>query len=93
MLDSRSSLQEIRAQLKLEKHLGFRSRDLKDLILQWKSGKTSCPPTWKSLLSVLKDLGLKKLHQQIQDYFHGEWEVTCDSCIMHYKNRIPVRRD
>ena len=57
----------------LKNHLGLYNRyDLGNLIKEWKSERASCPPTWKSLLSVLKELDLKKLSQQIEDYFSGE---------------------
>ena len=37
-------------------------------IIEWKSGRSRLPPTWKSLLSVLKHLNLEELCQQIEDY-------------------------
>ena len=41
---------------------------VKQAIILWKSGRSCFPPTWKSLLSVLKKLNLEELSQQIKDY-------------------------
>ena len=41
---------------------------VKQAIIAWKSGRSHFPPTWKSLLSVLKKLNLEELSQQIKDY-------------------------
>ena len=46
---------------------------IKQAFIMWKSGRSCFPPTWKSLLSVLKNLNLEELSQQIKDYlFFGE---------------------
>ena len=39
---------------------------------QWESGNSQHPPTWRSLLAVLRKLDLTDLSQQIEDYMHGE---------------------
>ena len=47
---------------------------LQILIGQWKSDKNSrLPPTWMSLLEVLREQNLKELSQQIEDCISGEY--------------------
>ena len=43
-------------------------------ITHWKSKSQSSryPPTWRSLLDILKDLGLNELSQRIEDAFYGK---------------------
>ena len=45
---------------------------VKRAIVEWESGRSRLPPTWKSLLSVLKDLNLEELSQHIEDYLYSE---------------------
>ena len=42
------------------------------VIEQWKSVGGKHPPTWKSLLDILKELDLEDLNQAVEDYLHGE---------------------
>ena len=42
----------------------------------WLSGKSSLPPTWRSLYQVLEELGLLELSQRIQEYLICE----CTMC-------------
>ena len=68
-----TSLKAILSQLRA--HIGVSEyyRDFKRVIIEWNSGRSHIPPTWKSLLSVLKDLNLEELSQQIEDYLiYGE---------------------
>ena len=42
------------------------------IVRQWiESGYSLRPPTWRSLLAVLRELDLTDLSQQIEDYMHG----------------------
>ena len=43
-------------------------------IIHWKSKSQNSryPPTWRSLLDILKDLGLKELNQRIENAFYGK---------------------
>ena len=38
----------------------------------WLSGRSPRPSTWRSLLQVLREVGLEELCQQVEDCFHGE---------------------
>ncbi len=40
---------------------------LEIIISQWESGSSDIPPTWGSLLSILKKLNLNDLRQQVMD--------------------------
>ena len=42
------------------------------VISEWVSGKSSHPPTWRTLLSILRKLDLGELSQQIEDYLSSE---------------------
>ena len=46
--------------------------DVEKVIHEWESGRTHFPPTWKSLLKELKELHLKELSQQIENFLYGE---------------------
>ena len=38
----------------------------------WVSGRSRYPPTWRTLLDILRKLDLVELSQQIEDYLSGE---------------------
>ena len=40
---------------------------LEIVINQWESENSGIPPTWGSLLTILQDLGLQDLQQQVED--------------------------
>ena len=40
---------------------------LEIVIGQWGIGNSNCPPTWRSLLDILKQLNLQNLCQKIED--------------------------
>ena len=44
------------------------------IIDEWKPGKSRRPPTWRSLLDVLRELDLKDLSQDLEEYMQGEYE-------------------
>ena len=47
------------------------------VICEWESDRSHLPPTWGSLLRVLKQLHLRDLSQQIEDYLlFGELCIT-----------------
>lgn len=43
-----------------------------DVIDEWQRKNDECPPTWRSLFQVLKELDLERLSQQIKDYLGSE---------------------
>ena len=70
-----TSLAEIPAQLAAV--LGVRlmageEQEVEIVIGKWESGQSQHPITWRSLLDILKELDLKDLSQEIEDYMHGE---------------------
>ena len=48
---------------------------LEVLLGLWLSGRSPRPPTWRSLLQVLTELGLQELSQQIEDYFQDGFKL------------------
>lgn len=80
-----SSLAKIPAQLAsaagidLQEHvmeLTDKNKRVELIIDQWKAGDSQRPATWKSLLSILQELGLEELSHEIEDYMHGEQSIT-----------------
>ena len=45
---------------------------VEEVIFQWSAGRSRRFPTWKNLLSVLQDIGLVDLSQQIQEFIKGK---------------------
>ena len=43
-----------------------------ELVLQWSAGHSRRPPTWRQLLTVLQDIGLVLLSQQIEEFLKGK---------------------
>ena len=43
-----------------------------EVILQWSAGRSLRPPTWRQLLTVLQDIGLIPLSQQIEEFLKGK---------------------
>ena len=43
---------------------------VEEVILQWSARRSHCP-TWRQLLTVLQDIGLVDLSQQIQEFMEG----------------------
>lgn len=41
------------------------------ILNQWASGRSLRPPTWRSLLEVLCEVGLNKLGQEMEDFMNG----------------------
>lgn len=42
---------------------------------QWESGKSTQPPTWRSLLKILRKLNFNDMSQQIEDFLLGKCNV------------------
>ena len=42
------------------------------IVGRWESGTSQRPLTWRSLLDVLRELGLTDLSQELEDYMLGE---------------------
>ena len=45
---------------------------VEEVILQWSAGRSCRSPTWRQLLTVLQDIGLVDLSQQIQEFIKGK---------------------
>ena len=43
-----------------------------EVVLQWSAGHSHHPPTWRQLLTVLQDIGLVLLSQQIKEFLKGK---------------------
>ena len=43
-----------------------------EVVLQWSAGRSRRPPTWRQLLTVLQDIGLIPLSQQIEEFLKGK---------------------
>ena len=43
-----------------------------EVVLQWSAGHSLRPPTWRQLLTVLQDIGLVPLSQQIEEFLKGK---------------------
>ena len=43
-----------------------------EMVLQWSAGRSRRPPTWRQLLTVLQDIGLVPLSQQIEEFLKGK---------------------
>ena len=43
-----------------------------EFVLQWSAGHSHRPPTWRQLLTVLQDIGLVPLSQQIEEFLKGK---------------------
>ena len=43
-----------------------------EVVLQWSAGHSRRPPTWRQLLTVLQDIGLIPLSQQIEEFLKGK---------------------
>ena len=67
------SLEKMHAQL--ARVLGIKSKvqgSAEIVVKQWIAGKSPRPPTWSSLYNVLRELNVKELAQQIEEYFSGK---------------------
>ena len=45
---------------------------VREVISEWVSGRSHHPPTWRTLLDILRKLDLVELSQQIEDYLSGD---------------------
>ena len=45
---------------------------VEEVVLQWSVGCSRRLPTWRQLLTVLQDIGLVDLSQQIQEFIKGK---------------------
>ena len=45
---------------------------VEEVIFQWSTGRSHRFPTWRQLLTVLQDIGLVDLSQQIQEFIKGK---------------------
>ena len=43
-----------------------------EVVLHWSAGYSRRPPTWRQLLTVLQDIGLVPLSQQIDEFLKGK---------------------
>ena len=52
---------------------------VEEVILQWSAGRSRRSPTWRQLLTVLEDMDLIQLSQQIDEFIKGKiiaWNIT-----------------
>ena len=52
---------------------------VEEVILQWSDGRNRRSPTWRQLLTVLQDMDLIQLSQQIEEFIKGKiitWNIT-----------------
>ena len=52
---------------------------VEDVMLQWSAGRSHHSPTWRQLLTVLQDMDLIQLSQQIEEFIKGKiitWNIT-----------------
>ena len=47
-----------------------------EVVLQWSAGRSRRPPTWRQLLTVLQDIGLVPLSQQIEEFLKGKYLIA-----------------
>ena len=45
---------------------------VEEVILQWSAGRSHRSPTWRQLLTVLQDMDLIQLSQQIEEFMKGK---------------------
>ena len=45
---------------------------VEEVMLQWSAGRSHRPPTWRQLLTVLQDMDLIQLSQQIEEFVKGK---------------------
>ena len=45
---------------------------VRHIFREWCNGEGNRPPTWRQLLNVLEDIGLKELSQHIEEVMKGE---------------------
>ena len=58
---------------KLAETIGvLRNSATDNIVQQWISGKSSRPPTWRSLYDVLMELDLEEIGQEIKEYLASE---------------------
>ena len=55
------------------------ARYVVEVVLQWSAGHSPRPPTWRQLLTVLQDIGLVPLSQQIEEFLNGKCFITMSS--------------
>ena len=57
-------------------------RKVEKVIDKWTSGnyKPECPPTWQSLIKVLRKLDLANLGKQVEDHLNGKLDQWCTYC-------------
>ena len=52
---------------------------VEEVMLQWSAGRSRRPRTWRQLLTVLQDMDLIQLSQQIEEFIKGKiitWNIT-----------------
>ena len=52
---------------------------VEEVMLQWSAGHSRRPPTWRQLLTVLQDMDLIQLSQQIEEFIKGKiitWNIN-----------------
>ena len=60
-----------------------------EVVLQWSAGRSRHYPTWRQLLTVLQDIGLVQLSQQIQEFIKGK-NSSLEYHKSHYSTSIVI---
>ena len=55
---------------------------VEEVILQWSAGRSCRSPTWRQLLTVLQDMDLIQLSQQIEEFIKGKI-ITLNITTLH----------
>ena len=55
---------------------------VEEVILQWSAGRSRRSPTWRQLLTVLQDVDLIQLSQQLEEFIKGKIKA-CNITISH----------
>ena len=45
---------------------------VEEVIVQWSKRRSLRPPTWKQLLEVFQEMGLREMSQQIEAFMRGK---------------------
>ena len=67
-----TSLAKVSEQLAAAIGTQYDGEEFTEILDKWVRGKTTCPPTWRSLYDVLRKLGHEELIGQIEQFLDCE---------------------
>ena len=67
-----TSLAKVREQLAAAIGAQYDGEEFTEILSRWVCGKTTCPPTWRSLYDVLRELDHEELVEQIEHFLGSE---------------------